>query len=657
MRRKPDSTKKELRWKPVHYRILSVPVTIAMIVVNYIFQIPNPMMTLIIPVVFFAYSEGYFSGILSGVTAMLYSAYFFLLMKADPVGWQKLVTVLVGVVVIIVLVGRLKTRDNRRFEELKQTQYNLIRARDEAEQLSRAKSDFLSMMSHEIRTPMNAIIGMSGIARKSSEVEKIRECLDRIDDASVHLLGVINDILDMSKIEAGKFELSTSDFVLEHMLNRIVNVNQVRFEEKSQDFTIVVDPLVPTAIITDQQRLSQVITNLLSNAAKFTPNEGNISLSIHLQSETPESAVLRFEVIDEGIGMTKEQQSKLFQAFEQADSSITRRFGGTGLGLTISKNIVEMMGGSIWVESEPGHGSAFIFEICVKKGFATRSRHLSPNVDWQKVRILSVDDSEDVLQYFGTIMKSYGITCDVAVSAEEALKKLKEQEYQMIFIDWMMPGTDGISLARRITNKYGEQMMVLMSSGDLGEVEKEAREAGVRRFIGKPLLPSPLVDCINQCLNESDKPIPQLAPADGPNKDVFLGRCMLLVEDIRINREIIKAIVEETGIEVVEAENGQIACEMFEQSPSRFDIILMDIHMPLMDGYEATKAIRKKTRYPEASAVPILAMTADVFQEDIRRCLDAGMNGHVGKPVNAEELVLKMKRSIPVRIPEYHTKA
>lgn len=646
---RPGLKRKNRRWSPVHYRILSIPVTILIIPIIYIFHIPNPMMLLTIPVVFFSYSEGYFSGTLSGVTALLYAAYFFLVLMKDPLGWPKLLTVFVGIAVVIVLVGRLKARDDQRYEDLKNTQEKLIRAKEEAEQLSRTKSDFLSMMSHEIRTPLNAIIGMSGIARKNNDSNKIRECLDRIDDASAHLLGIINDILDMSKIEAGKFELSISDFVLEYMLNRVVSVNQVRFEEKLQDFTIVIDPSVPTAIVTDQQRLSQVITNLLSNASKFTPNEGTIKLDIRLKSETKEMATLLFEVRDEGIGMTKEQQSRLFQAFEQGDSNITRKFGGTGLGLSISKNIIEMMGGSIWVESAPGKGSDFKFEISVKKGFATRSRHLSSNVDWQQVHILAVDDSDDVLQYFLTIMDSYGIACDAVHSAKEAMQKLEEQEYQIVFIDWMMPETDGISLAGGIKKEYGNQMMVLMSSGDLGKVEKEALEAGIKRFISKPLLPSPLVDCINQCLNESEKPVPRLPVIDGSNKDVFLGRCMLLVEDIQVNREIIKAIVEETGIQVEEAENGQVACEMFEQTPGKFDIILMDIHMPLMDGYEAARTIRKKTRYPEAAAVPILAMTADVFQEDIRKCMEAGMNGHIGKPVNAEEVILKMKRSIPVR--------
>lgn len=632
------------------YRILSIPVSFLTIIMVYLLQIPNPMMVLIIPVVFFTYCEGYISGGLSGIIAVFYSAYYFFEATADKAAAQKLAIIILAVVLIVVLAGKLKARVNRSMSELRQAQDGLVRAKEEAEQLNRVKSDFLSMMSHEIRTPMNAIIGMTAIARKSDSMEKIQECLARVDDASEHLLGVINDILDMSKIEAGRFELSATDFVLEHLLNRIVNVNQVRFEQKSQDFSIVVAPEVPAAIVADQQRLSQVITNLLSNAAKFTPNEGKINLSIQLEEETQEEAGLRFEVRDEGIGMTKEQQSRLFKAFEQADNSITRRFGGTGLGLSISKNIVGQMGGSIWVDSAPGKGSNFIFTIRVKKGTATRSSHLSPKVNWQEVHLLAVDDSEYVRRYFDTITRSLGILCDTVPSVEEALNCMKNRAYQIVFFGLPVRGMDGLAQIRRIREEYKEQIIVLMNAGEgNGRIESEVKNLGICHCIEKPLLPSPLVDCINECLSECDQPVPQLPDAEETERDIFLGRRMLLVEDIEINREIIKAVLEETGIEITEAENGQIACDLFEQNEGRFDIILMDVHMPVMDGYEATRRIRGRTHILEASAVPILAMTADVMQEDILRCTEAGMNGHVGKPVNAAELILKMKRCMPVR--------
>lgn len=514
--------------RSVLYRILSVPVSLIAILAVYAFQIPNPMMLLIIPVVFFTYLEGYVSGGLSGLTAVVYSACFFIALTEDDAAWQKLVIIIMAVTAIVVLVGRLKAADNRKMIEILRAEEELIQAKEEAEKLARVKSDFLSMMSHEIRTPINAIIGMNGIAMKIDDPERIQECLVRIDDASSHLLGVINDILDMSKIEAEKLELSVSDFSLEYLLNRVISINQIRFDQRSQDFSIIVGENVPAAMITDQQRLSQVITNLLSNAAKFTPNEGKIELSIELQQESGEDMVLRFAVRDNGIGMTKEQQSHLFRAFEQADSSISKRFGGTGLGLAISKNIVEKMGGRIWVHSIPGKGSSFVFDICVKKGNA--------------------------------ILDSPG---------------------------------------RR-----------------LGGDEKE--------------------------LNRPDY-------TEVPEKDIFLGRRMLLAEDVEVNREIIKNIVEETGIEVVEAENGEIACERFKEYSGQFDVILMDIHMPVRDGYEATRLICGEMPFEEAAAVPILAMTADVFPEDIELCKKAGMNGHVAKPVNAAELIQTLKRYIPVR--------
>ncbi|QQO08881.1 response regulator [Breznakiella homolactica] len=530
----------------------------------------------------------------------------------------------------------------------KKLEEDLVAAKDQAEYASKTKGDFLSRMSHEIRTPINAIIGMTGIALKSDSIERIRECLGSIDDASVHLLGVINDILDMSKIEAGKFDLSNSDFVLEYMLQRVTNVNNFRFEQKGQHFTILVDTDVPTSIVADQQRLAQVITNLLSNAAKFTPNGGRITLSVKSLGEEDGYCTLCFEVTDEGIGMTEEEQSRLFRSFEQADGSITRRFGGTGLGLAISKTIVEMMDGSISVRSVPGKGSGFTFTIRVKRGFATRSSHLSPNVDWSKVRILAADGSEDVLRYFDAITDSLGIACDTVRSGQASLEKIREQPYQVVFVDWLLPDMTGMELVGKIRAQSAEPVSVIMvSAGDRANAE-EAASAGIEYIISKPLLPSPIIDCINRCFGERTKPVDQLQANGISNADIFLGRRLLLVEDVEVNREIIKAMLEETGIEITEAENGQTACGLFDESGGDYDLVFMDIHMPLMDGYSATRIIRSKTHIPRAAAIPIIAMTANVFREDIDRCLEAGMNDHIGKPVNADEMIAKMKQYVPV---------
>ncbi len=393
--------------------------------------------------------------------------------------------------------------------------YMLVRTRVEklrSEEENKSKSSFLARMSHEMRTPMNAIIGMTGIARGSDDPERVQYCLGKISDASNHLLGVINDVLDMSKIEAGKFDLSETDFPLAVMLRQVETVIHYKMEEKKQRFTVEVDENVPAALVADQQRLAQVIANLLSNANKFTPEEGGISLRIRRLPDPEDLCRLQVEVADTGIGITKEQQAKLFTSFEQADGSISRKFGGTGLGLAISKKIVELMGGTIWIESEPDKGSRFIFTFRAREGTAADA-----------------------------------------------------------------PGP-----------------------------RTHAR-----------------------------------APAEtGP---FLAGKRILLAEDIAINREIVIALLEDTGIAIDCAENGRVACEMFAAAPNAYDMIFMDIHMPEMDGYEATRHIRAMD-VPKAETVPIVAMTANVFREDIEKCFAVGMNDHVGKPLERDEALAAIKK-------------
>ena len=527
--------------------------------------------------------------------------------------------------------------------EIERTQNELRDALARAEEGTRAKSDFLSNMSHEIRTPMNAIIGMTDIAKGTDDVEKMRYCLGKIEDASGHLLGVINDILDMSKIEAGKFELSETDFVLEKMLLRVTNVINFRVDQKGQSFLIRVDPDVPSTIVGDQQRLAQVITNLLSNAVKFTYDGGKISLLVHVESERDGYCTLRFEVVDNGIGISKEQQAKLFQSFAQADGSITRRFGGTGLGLVISKRIVETMGGDISVESKPNCGSRFVFTVKVKRGSMTETRKLNPSVDWSNVRVLVVDDEPEVREYFEQIAASAGLSCKTLPDGFSACRALEEGElYDIIFVDWRMPGMNGIELTRRIRQVGGENIVVVMiSAAEWAQISERATEAGVDRFIAKPLLPSIIIDCVNECLGKHTK-VSQTGKRGRTRRNIFRGRRILLVEDIEINREILIDLLEETGVLIEEAENGSVACELFEQAPDRYDAILMDVHMPIMDGYEATRKIREMP-IPRAQDIPIIAMTANVFREDVQRCLAVGMNDHVGKPVNIEEVIKKLR--------------
>ena len=414
----------------------------------------------------------------------------------------------------------IEQRVEERTHELKLMTEKAEDARARAENASQVKSQFLANMSHEIRTPMNAIIGMTKIGRSSDDRERMDYCLKKIDDASYHLLGVINDILDMSKIEANKFELSPVEFDFEKMLARIVNVINFRLDEKHQKLTINIDSAIPKILIGDDQRLTQVITNLIGNAVKFTPEHGSISLSVGLSDKEDDVCTILFAVKDTGIGLTAEQQKKLFRSFQQADSGTARKYGGTGLGLAICKSIVEMMGGSIWVESEIDKGSTFSFTV-----------------------------------------------------------KLKQSE-----------------------NKNN------VSGADTQKTEPHTDIAGI-----------------------------------------FAGRCILLVEDVEINQEIVIALLEPTNIEIDCAQDGVEAVSMFSKAPEKYDLILMDLQMPQMDGFKATRKIRA-FELPNAKSIPIVAMTANVFREDIKKCLEVGMNDHVGKPLDFDEVLEKLRHYMPSKI-------
>ena len=532
--------------------------------------------------------------------------------------------------------------------ERRQLERELLEAKEQAERANRAKSDFLSRMSHEMRTPMNAVIGMTSIGKAAADIERKDYCLDKIDTASNHLLGVINDVLDMSKIEAGKFELSPSDFDFEKMLVKVSNVINYRMEEKKLDFAVMVDGEVPRAIVSDEQRLSQVIANLLSNAVKFTPDEGKITLQIGVEDLAGGLYTLRFEVRDNGIGITKEQQGRLFRSFEQADGGISRKFGGTGLGLAISKSIVEMMDGKIWVESEEGEGSRFIFTIHAPKGSSASVKLLRDGANWQNLSVLAVDDSPEVLEYFDSLSELLKLSCRTASGGEEAFALMeRDGPFDIIFVDWRMPGMDGIELTRHIKQRYGKNTVVIMiSAAEWAQVETDAKQAGVDRFIPKPLFASVIADCISECLGLGET---AAAPDSEPGGEerIFAGRRILLAEDIEINREIVMALLEPTGLAIDCAENGREACEMFLAAPDAYDMIFMDIHMPEVDGYEATRTIRGAGS-ARAGEIPIIAMTANVFREDIEKCLAAGMNDHIGKPLDIDDVTAKLRQYLPL---------
>ena len=521
-------------------------------------------------------------------------------------------------------------------------------SKNKSDMENKHKSVFLANMSHEIRTPMNAIIGMIMIGKSASSIERKDYCLSKIEDASNHLLGVINDILDMSKIEANKFELAPVEFELEKMLRRVVNVVNFRIDEKHQKLSVHIDRSIPRALIGDDQRIAQVITNLLGNAVKFTPEQGAINLTVRLVEKVNNLCILQISVSDTGIGITPKQQEKIFNSFEQAESSTTRKYGGTGLGLAISKNIVELMNGSIWVESKPGKGSTFTFTIQVVCGKEEKQKHLL-DVSLKDVRILTVDDDPDILTYFLDIAQGFGLSCDTALSGEEALKFISQKNgYHIYFIDWKMPGMDGIQLAREIKARGPEKSIVIMiSAAEWSAVAEEAKTAGVDKFLSKPLFPSTIAEVINECLGVDKQQAEQSQDADIAG--IFAGRRILLAEDVEINREIVQTLLEPTKLEIDCAENGAEAVRMFTETPDKYEIIFMDIQMPEMDGYEATQHIRafeaEKNSASQNSTVrrvPIIAMTANVFREDIEKCLAAGMDNHIGKPLDFEEVMNRL---------------
>ena len=404
------------------------------------------------------------------------------------------------------------------------------RQAQKSQMASISKSTFLSNMSHEMRTPMNAIIGMTEIAKVTDDHERIKYCLEKIDNAAGHLLGVINDILDISKIESGKFSLSTTEWAFDALIQRVTNVINFKLDEKHQTFSIEIDNDVPTSLIADEQRLAQVLTNLLSNAVRFTPDEGQIGLWVRLIDQDDMNCTLQFAVKDNGIGIPEVKQASIFQSFEQADASISRRFGGTGLGLSICKSIIESMRGNIWVESEEGQGSTFFFTVQVGKGSSICSNNQVEGIE-------SINENAQHPQE----------------NAESTL-----------------------------------------------------------------------------CNNS--------------HQDIFAGRHVLLAEDMEINSEILAALLADTGITLDFAWDGRQALDMFAAQPDKYDLIMMDINMPEMDGYGATQAIRNMKGVEKAGTIPIIAMTANVFREDIERCLNAGMDDHIGKPVELGDVVNKLQK-------------
>jgi len=492
---------------------------------------------------------------------------------------------------------------------------------------------------------MNAIIGMTAIGKSARDMDRKDYALNKVEDASILLLGIINDVLDMAKIESGKFELSLGEFSFEKMIRRVVNLVSFRMDEKNQDFTLYIDKNIPSVLIGDDQRLAQVIMNLLVNAVKFTPNEGFISLNTILRDEKKDGiCTIQVEITDSGIGLSPEQQSHIFRSFYQAESNTALKYGGTGLGLSISKSIVEMMGGKIWVESELENGATFAFTFQMKRGDSQAYEHMPHTINWESIRILAVDDNAGIAGYIKNFVESFGAHCDTAVCGMDTLRLIRQNDpYDILFIDWKMSDIDGFNLTRQlkaIDPSHAKKIVIMLSSVEWNDIEKSAKEAGVDNFLPKPLFPSAIEDIVNGFLGVVQQKIN--ATVTTSIVDNFEGKCALLAEDIEINREIVMSLLEPTHIEIDCAVDGTEAVHLFKEAPERYDIIFMDVRMPQMDGYEATRQIRELD-IAKAKEIPIIAMTANVFREDIEKCLEAGMSDHLGKPLNVGEILDKMR--------------
>ncbi len=522
----------------------------------------------------------------------------------------------------------------------------LEKAREEALQATEAKSKFLSNMSHDIRTPMNAIVGMTAIAiAHMDDREQVGNCLKKIALSGKHLLGLINDVLDMSKIESGKMTLASERVSLREVVESIVSIVQTQINRKGQNFNVHISNITSENVYCDSVRLNQVLLNLLSNAVKYTQEGGTIELSLYEEGEIPpegdQYVRTHIKVKDNGMGMTAEFMERIFDSYTRADSKRVQKTEGAGLGMAITKYIVDAMKGTITVESEPGKGTEFHVTLDLEKAEEQEEDMVLPA--W---RMLVVDDDETLCRTTVDSLQTIGIQAEWTMSGEKALEMVEKhhlarEDYQIILLDWKLPGMDGIWVAKQIRRMIDDDMpIILISAYDWSDFEAEAREAGISGFISKPLFKSTLFHGLKQYMHVERR-------QEEEAKDMELsGRHILVAEDNELNWEIVDALLTDAGMELEWAENGQICLEKFQQSESGYyDAILMDVRMPVMNGYEATMAIRALER-PDAKEVPIIAMTADAFAEDIKRCLDSGMTAHTSKPVNVEDVLMLLKRYI-----------
>ena len=509
-----------------------------------------------------------------------------------------------------------------------------------AENASRAKTEFLSNMSHDIRTPMNAIVGLTAIAGANIESQdRVVECLGKITKSSRHLLGLINEVLDMARIESGRMSLAEEDFSLPELVDNLLTLTKPAIDEHHHQLEVHIEHIEHEAVCGDSLRIQQVFVNLMSNAVKYTPDGGNITLTI---KEKPngfsELGCYEFSIEDNGIGMTPEFQKIMFEPFSRADDHRTTKVQGTGLGMAIARNIVNLMNGDIQVESAPNKGTKITVTVYLK----LQENEKEQEKELLDLPVLVVDDDKTCCESTVATLQEIGIAGEWALTGKEAVERCVARhktgrDYFAVILDWKMPKMDGIATARKIRERVGEDVtIIILTSFDFSEIEEEARAAGVNAFMAKPLFRSRLTATLRQFTSGKKEKNARNYLEDFANEN-YAGKRILLVEDNALNREIATEIIGMTGVTIDSAENGKIAVEKVMEAPEKwYDLIFMDIQMPIMNGYEATAAIRALAG--SRGKVPIIAMTANAFAEDVQLAKNTGMNEHIAKPLDLNKL-------------------